>query len=433
MLFKFVDAPTGAGKTTALIKVLSETKGPFITCVPYNEELKRYGEELRFKNVEVCSTLEADTGNKGGLLLGYLKAGKSVITTHANFNTHCNEIAATLRESGLGYNLFFDEEPETFKACYTIPYKGTFKSTESRLQAILQIITPIEIDRLVNEGYLKANKQGVIEYVKDCPYGNGKALKSLFENNDTYLYRDNQKCFITFTKGTVWEAFTSVTVLSYRLPFSVLAAYCGLYNFPVKYYHIEAGSFVEGLKELYPAGVERIALENSERLIAGYEGTALSKSWYKKATGEDFKALYSCLRGFFRYTDKNKHMWTCFKGFEGKLKGKDVSEKACVACNLKATNDFIDKLNLAYTCNMYPNPMVYNFFKERGIAFNVDQWALSVLIQWLYRSNLRDTTGEDIVHIYILSARMRGLFQDWLESALRFGKSNTEIFPNLKS
>ena len=63
--------------------------------------------------------------------------------------------------------------------------------------------------------------------------------------------------------------------------------------------------------------------------------------------------------------------------------------------------------------NYYLNPIITNYFKQCDVRVEQDDLALSELIQWVFRSAIRD--GEPI-DIYIPSKRMRTLFADWVES-----------------
>ena len=42
-----------------------------------------------------------------------------------------------------------------------------------------------------------------------------------------------------------------------------------------------------------------------------------------------------------------------------------------------------------------------------------DQYALSIMVQWIWRSAIRD--GDDI-YIYLPSSRMRRILRDWIDS-----------------
>ena len=104
-------------------------------------------------------------------------------------------------------------------------------------------------------------------------------------------------------------------------------------------------------------------------------------------------------------------MWTCFKDFKTKCKGKGYI-KGFVSCNARATNDYRHKKNLAYVVNIFNNPMILKFFRNKGVSVDENSFALSELIQWIFRSQLRD--GKKI-NLYIPSSRMRNLLKQWLD------------------
>lgn len=141
---------------------------------------------------------------------------------------------------------------------------------------------------------------------------------------------------------------------------------------------------------------------------------SLSKSWYTKRK-ESIASLRNNIMNYFMNKMKaksNEIMWTTFKDYQSKVKGKGYS-KGFIPCNIRATNDYKDKKYLAYTVNRFVNPIIKGFFEDKGIHINEDQYALSELIQWLFRSAIRE--GNQI-HIYIPSKRSRELLIHWLES-----------------
>ena len=107
----------------------------------------------------------------------------------------------------------------------------------------------------------------------------------------------------------------------------------------------------------------------------------------------------------FKYTKK-------LTAEEKKQPEKEL-RKQCqfVACNARATNDFSQRHVLMYMLNRYFNPNQADFFSARGYKLDEDQFALSELLQWIWRSAIRN--GEPI-NIYIPSTRMRNLLQEWL-------------------
>ena len=80
--------------------------------------------------------------------------------------------------------------------------------------------------------------------------------------------------------------------------------------------------------------------------------------------------------------------------------------------NQRAVNSYRNCRYLAYGVNRYALPDSYNYFLYKGVQMDVRKWALSEMIQWIWRSAIRD--GNDI-WIYIPSSRMRGLLEDWIK------------------
>ena len=57
--------------------------------------------------------------------------------------------------------------------------------------------------------------------------------------------------------------------------------------------------------------------------------------------------------------------------------------------------------------------MIKQFFIDKGVTIDEDTWALSELLQWIFRSAIREHKK---INIYIPSERMRNLFLEWLNS-----------------
>lgn len=101
---------------------------------------------------------------------------------------------------------------------------------------------------------------------------------------------------------------------------------------------------------------------------------------------------------------------------------KDIMKTNCryiddtnyVPINAKATNEYKESNTLIYLVNRYLNPHFYNFIKNycpNGKDFDEDLYALSELIQWIWRSAIRDNKP---ICIYIASERMLNILLDWL-------------------
>ena len=93
------------------------------------------------------------------------------------------------------------------------------------------------------------------------------------------------------------------------------------------------------------------------------------------------------------------------------MKGKGFA-KSFVSLNIRATNQYSDRIAIAYAANRYLNPLIKNYFSNNGIKVNDNRYALSELIQFIFRSAVRN--NKEIL-IYIPSKRMRKLLQEWID------------------
>ena len=133
------------------------------------------------------------------------------------------------------------------------------------------------------------------------------------------------------------------------------------------------------------------------------------------------KNLCNVFRNIWR-ARSNEILWTTFKEFQGRL--ADRGYGSCfVPFNKRATNEYSDRRYLAYCLNNFPRPWAANFFREHGSKIDHEGYALSILIQWIFRSAIRN--GEE-VWIYIPSVRMRALLKEWLDK-LEVGRDLDEI------
>ena len=57
--------------------------------------------------------------------------------------------------------------------------------------------------------------------------------------------------------------------------------------------------------------------------------------------------------------------------------------------------------------------MIKQFFIDKNVTIDEDTWALSELLQWIFRSAIREHKE---INIYIPSERMRNLLLEWLNS-----------------
>ena len=60
------------------------------------------------------------------------------------------------------------------------------------------------------------------------------------------------------------------------------------------------------------------------------------------------------------------------------------------SCNTRATNEYRNRNALAYCVNRFLNPDYVKYFAEHGVEIDQDMFALSEMIQWIWRSAIRE-------------------------------------------
>ena len=128
----------------------------------------------------------------------------------------------------------------------------------------------------------------------------------------------------------------------------------------------------------------------------------------KNATGNFFKN--------YTKTKSNENLWTCFKDYKNLISGKGYA-KGFLSSNIRATNEYRDRIAVAYLVNKFFNPYVKNFFTLNGVEVNEDAFAVSEMLQFIWRSAIRDSKE---IWLYIPSSRMRMLLESWIDNKEEF-------------
>ena len=82
---------------------------------------------------------------------------------------------------------------------------------------------------------------------------------------------------------------------------------------------------------------------------------------------------------------------------------------------MRATNEYRTRTVLSYPVNVFTNPFKKRYLSTDEQPFNEDLYALSMMIQWIWRSAIRD--GHPI-RIYVPSLRMRSLLSNWIQQTM---------------
>ena len=226
--------------------------------------------------------------------------------------------------------------------------------------------------------------------------------------------------------------------MTYLFDGQIQRYYYDLYNIKYDYYVVVKSGEKYVLKPKLDVQEDRSHLKELMNIYDGkyneigeVENT-LSKSWFINSRNRGkVKRLQKNLYNYLRNEKNAKSeqiLWTTFKDCKKKIQGNGFSKEEPVSnangnvgkgCftpfNLRATNKYKHKTILAFCLNVYMNPVVEHFFIQNGVKVNKDLLALSDLLQWIFRSAIREGKPIDI---YIPSKRMRTLLEKWLNNEI---------------
>ena len=400
-----VDSVMGTGKTQACIAWMRQhPEQKYLYVTPYLDECSRIqasAPELDFQQPQENKTKSAD-------LLRLLSEGKNITTTH--------ELLSLMKDSDVEYIkkfkyiLFLDEE--------------------------LSCIENLSIESADLDFLMKNNFVQVEQNTKEVRWTNPDNKKSKLighykediQRKPHYLVKDNVLMWLF--QLDVLKAFESVYILTFLFSSSIMAGYLINNDVSFDFCHVENGSFADGYKR-----VTQEEKASFKELIEIYEGS-YNDNWYGKTRKKDDRFLLSQnwfskqsnsvrinqLRNnaynFVRYkckAHKEDVLWTSYKDYADALTSDKLSYQSrksnWLAWNTKATNQYADRTVLVYLLNVFPNPLFKNYLENDNFQFNEDDYALSALLQWIWRSAIRN--GKKVT-IYIPAPRMRQLLTDWL-------------------
>lgn len=406
----------GSGKTSWSIQHINES--PFenvLYITPFLNEVERIIENTNrdFKQPSYKG------GTKLQNLNELLACQYDIASTHELFKKLTDESREYIQNGH--YTLILDEVLSAID-----PYDDIKKDD----MKLLQDSGCITIDE---DGFVIWNQEKA-DY--DTQYNRIKILAE----NKSLLYV-NQKLLLWRYPPEIFTLFDNVYILTYLFDASILKNYFDLYH--IQYMkksivhendkYVLSDFYIPDTKKYFPL----IDIYNG-KLNINFEQkqNGLSSTWFKvqsKTNAKTIQQIKKNLNNYFRNILEAKSdtiMWTSFKDYQSKLRGKGYSKEfkteqlkeidnayGFLACNARATNKYAGCYNLAYCVNIYLHPAISQFFYQKGIKVDEDLYGLSEMIQWIWRSRIRN--GEKI-NIYIPSVRMRTLLKSWLDMSLEY-------------
>jgi hypothetical protein len=420
---KVIDAIMGKGKTTYLIDRIRqidiedqrrrfETDGEhvstkFLVVVPLLSEVDRFHAalpDLHFKDPQPIH------GRKLYHLSKLIEDGENVVTTHSLFRMLNRDIYAKLK--GCNYVLVIDEvldAVEMFTELTAADRKLLFENNMVSVEPASR--------------RLMWNDKDYGDYV-----GKFEGIKALCDTGSLVMVRDS--VLLWEFPSEFLRCFKEVWVATYMLYGSPFHSYLLAEGFHLDMKTVCGGRIVDWLEGSDEVHIKRrlrdlITIYDGQMNDIGKEGMKLhplSKSWFDRQSKGVLAKLKSSTETFFRRVAKSPaHLngWTTWKDHKTAMKGEGYSRNSStpdkafgfIPSNAKATNDYRRVGAMAYLANVFYHPIIKAHFEEMGVPVYEDLYAVSQMVQWMWRSRIR--SGEPI-HVFVPSERMRGLLKRWL-------------------
>ena len=467
---KVIDARMGRGKTSAAITYMKDNAGKkkFLYITPYLDEVERICTE--------CSELgfvqpdQEESGTKLADIKRLLAVGDNIATTHSLYTLLDDDALEIIRGRG-DYCLIVDE---------SLNVVSPENISQSDIHLTIDKISTIDEDGYITN--ISDEYSGGFDPLKKIVNnGGGYRLKILnrSKNDEEGNLTDkddggngNSCSIVRVMKPELLTAFSEVIVMTYLFNGQYMKAYFDFFGFSYDICGVDTSNgyhFSDGPDKPEPVDYKSLIhiIESPRLNNIGNGEYDLSHNWYNKnrpakrvrreagknagaaKTNGSAKAgkkkkggvqKVSCkLNTFYQnYADTKIEnlLWTTFKdskeyvyGERGRFRDKDDKSDpkkiTFLSLTSRATNRFKDKWALAYLANRYPNTNVNKFFfspdsskSDQKINIDKDLFALSEMLQWIWRSRIRD--NKEIV-VYIPSKRMRNLLKGWIEDVSKGG------------
>lgn len=424
-----IDSLMGTGKTTWAIEFMrSNPERKYIFVTPFLDEITRIRSALPELDFYEPNYKRSDTKLEDFNLL--LMEGRNVATTHCTFANSTPETIEYLKAGD--YTLILDEVLDVLVAFN---------------EACGDKITSKDVDALIERGFIEVDNYGKVTWIAPDYTGSAYTNVERTARNGTLYLLDGKFLVWTFP-ASIFSLFNDVYVLTYLFDGSYLKPFFEYHKIAYQMRGVCSDEAGYSLCEYSRYTEDRRKYKTlitiwADHKMNSFEASSLSKTWFDRVKRRDkgLKPLKDMLYNYFHNATKAKAsdiLWTCPKDEYPKLKGEGYTRRPLtdaekvmsdrersklkrdcfLSCNARATNDYADRSVLAYVFNLFPNPFVKRYFENKNeaehtdIHVNENMLALSAMLQWIWRSRIRN---DQPITIWIPSTRMRNLFIAWLD------------------
>lgn len=414
-----IDAPCGAGKSYAMANMINSKLGGFnyIYVTPRLKDFDYFANNLkktfRLKGLSLKDISDDDliksmfnqpkNNGKGGKLADLkrlITRKQNIMTTHALFKICDEEFAELVKERN--YILILDE---------SLSVVEPIKESE---------VCYMDLKAMEAIGIISIDKDtGLITYNTDNEYPpKGVHAKQLyrFKNNSAYIYK-KKKLVWTFPVQ-FFDCFKEVYLCTFMFYAQLQKHYFDFFGFDYELLTIKNREIIPYERQFPNFDKLHICQDEKLNSIGDREAgkkrnSTLSINWYKYATKTQLEQMSNNIYNYVRNKRKapaNRILWTTYSKYEKVLSGKGYTN-SFASWTTRSTEQYVGRDTVVYPINVFLNPSVSEFFRQRKISVDVDQWALSEMIQFIWRSAIRRDLD---TYVYIPSNRMRGLLEQYI-------------------
>ena len=399
------DFPCGSGKTTKMLQNLHIDK-LYLIVVPYKSEIIRVLDATRPLGFEEPLECMTDQKTKRSALIKLIGLKKSIVTTHSLYN-ELGKLAAEglFRE----YNIIIDEVPEIIKSVTSLSKTSL-------------------TEFYINTGYLDISEEGLCIptakwFLSNKAVSDTLNSRILAAAEAANLFVSKQGTFFRAIPTQLFFECRTLTVLTYQASGSYL----------IKFLEKFGISYVLEFDELE----EKCFRNKAKRLITILDSNALAGlnfTYAKQIKHFDDLATMNTIRSVLKNLRTRQMQgvslenlmvtcaednWRDAKAYKaGKLvlkgfsKGTGLGKANWVSNQTRGTNKYSHCSHLIYLYDKHPVPPFTQWLGCSGKQFS-DQYALTELIQWIWRSRIRNN---EPITLFIPSIRMKRLLLNWLNS-----------------
>lgn len=391
-----VDSIMGSGKTSWAIQCMNAAPASekFVYITPFLNEVSRIKEGVKGRLFYAPNNANDDR-TKMRSLKDLIVKGFDIASTHSLFQTADDELIELL--TGGGYTLILDE--------------------------VMDVIEPVnvradDIKKLEAAGDISVDTNRVTWTGDPHDDSRYRDIRLLAQAGNLFYHRG--KFLVWAFPPLVFKTFEKVIVMTYLFNGSLQRNYYDMFGFTYEFNSVKQ---VGDAYELAPYDRHSEGREGLLKLINVYEGklndigtrkNALSATYLRNADVDVLKPIRNNTYNFFHNITGSKKAdvyYSTLKEIEVSLAPRSYRGTA-IAVNARATNEYATKSTMAYLFNRYTNPHVNSFFQDNGVSIDEELLAVSDLLQWIWRSQVRN--GQP-VNVYVPSSRMRGLLYAWFK------------------